>query len=363
MILLTILAAATAVHAAPQPVREVNHPTPPAQVVFIADAARGAERSEVLVLGTAHLSSLPADFDRTRFNPLLDRLAQWRPQIIAIEALSGAQCDYLRAFKFAYPDTAEDYCPDPTPARTALGIDQARAEAEIEQILAKSAQERPPAQRRRLAVLFLAAGDPASARLQWLRLPVRERATDSAITAELAERLNRSRGPNENYDLAVALAVRLGLDRVYPVDDHTGDRATGPNDQAFGEALMAIWKGTPGAELARGRYEAGMEKFKKDGDVLAWYRDINSQRALTDAIRFDFAAAAADRKPEGIGRRYLAYWETRNLRMVANIREAMGPVPGARVLAIVGSSHKPYYERYLGVLSEVRLVDVRSVLK
>lgn len=44
------------------------------------------------------------------------------------------------------------------------------------------------------------------------------------------------------------------------------------------------------------------------------------------------------------------------------MREAMGPTPGTRVLAIVGSSHKPYYERYLGVLSEVRVVSTDSVL-
>ena len=69
----------------------------------------------------------------------------------------------------------------------------------------------------------------------------------------------------------------------------------------------------------------------------------------------DFAAGHADRAP----RLDDAAWAG----MVANIREAMGPTPGARVLAIVGSSHKPYYERYLGVMSEVRLADVNKLLQ
>lgn len=97
--------------------------------------------------------------------------------------------------------------------------------------------------------------------------------------------------------------------------------------------------------------------------MLAFYRQANSAQALRDAVRFDFAAAAADRSAEKVGRRYLAFWETRNLRMAANIREAVGPTPGIRALAIVGSSHKPYYERYLGVTSEVKIADLAPVLR
>lgn len=358
MSLLMILAAATA-SPAPAPYR----PTPSARIVEIVDSARGADRSEVLVLGTAHLNALPAEFDRARLAPLLDRLVRWKPQIIAIEALTGTQCDYLRTFKFAYPDTAETYCPDAGPARTALGLDQAGAEAEIERILAQPAADRPAAERRRLAALFLAAGDPASARVQWWRLPTSERKAEGALNADLVETLNRVGKPNESIDIAAALAVRLGLERVYPVDDHTGDRATGSTDGHFDERLMAIWKAAPGAEAARAQYESAFESVKNGADILTWYRQTNNPATLIAAVRSDFAAAAADREASHVGLRYLAYWETRNLRMVANIREAMGPTPGARVLAIVGASHKPHYERYLGMMSEVRLADVQTVLK
>jgi pheromone shutdown protein TraB len=46
--------------------------------------------------------------------------------------------------------------------------------------------------------------------------------------------------------------------------------------------------------------------------------------------------------------------------MAANIREVVGP--GARVLAIVGASHKAYYERYLGMTSDVVLADMDRIL-
>nr|WP_274604265.1 DUF5694 domain-containing protein [Sphingomonas sp. CFBP 13706] len=64
-----------------------------------------------------------------------------------------------------------------------------------------------------------------------------------------------------------------------------------------------------------------------------------------------------------LGASYVGYWETRNLRMVANIREVLGRAPGTRLVAIVGASHKPYYEAYLNQMRDVKLVDVEPVLR
>ncbi len=47
--------------------------------------------------------------------------------------------------------------------------------------------------------------------------------------------------------------------------------------------------------------------------------------------------------------------------MVANIREAVGP--GSRLIAIVGAGHKAYYERYLGVSSDIEIADIDQILR
>ena len=49
--------------------------------------------------------------------------------------------------------------------------------------------------------------------------------------------------------------------------------------------------------------------------------------------------------------------------MVANIRTAFGNRPGARVLNIVGASHKPYYDAYLDMMSDVKLIDAETIIK
>ena len=177
-----MLAAAIALAGPSAPVREVNPPTPAARAVWLADQAMRDPESEIVVLGTPHLSMLPPEFDRTKLEPLLARLAAWRPAMIMIEGVGGAQCDYLRTFAAFYPGVAEDYCPAAQNARDALGLDQAGAEAEIARLLASTQANRPAAERRRLAALFLAAGDPASARVQWLRLPEAERIPADGLT-------------------------------------------------------------------------------------------------------------------------------------------------------------------------------------
>lgn len=75
------------------------------------------------------------------------------------------------------------------------------------------------------------------------------------------------------------------------------------------------------------------------------------------------AATFVEPSPQRFGRGYLGYWETRNLRMVANIRDVLGLHPGTRLLAIVGASHKGYYEAYLNQMHDVRLVDAEKVLR
>ncbi len=49
--------------------------------------------------------------------------------------------------------------------------------------------------------------------------------------------------------------------------------------------------------------------------------------------------------------------------MVANIRAAFATQPGARVLPVVGSSHKAYFNAYLDVMHEVQLVDAEAILR
>lgn len=317
---------------------------------------------ELLVLGTPHLSGLPEGFKPESLEPLLARLARWKPAIIAIEGLSGPDCEFLIRYQPLYPGAA-DYCWDPSMAQRAIGLDMVAATVEADKLLGAWPANPTPANRRRLAALFLAGGERPSALVQWLRLPVSERCAgdglDAALVAELNKLMTRR---NENFLIGSALAARLGLERVYATDDHSADGVTASleKDPGYGAALQRIWDNP--VVKARIAADKGLEA-KLDGDgVLAMYRSYNDPAMMGQAFDSDFGAALADTSPQQYGRRYTGWWETRNLRMVANIRAAMAVRPGARTLAIVGASHKGYFEAYLNMMHDVRLVDAATIL-
>lgn len=320
-------------------------------------------RGEALILGSPHLSGLPDGLAPENLEPLLARLAAWQPEIITIEAVSGPDCERLIRYKPLYPG-ASDYCRDPTAAQTIVGLDMVAATIEADRLLAAWPANPAPGERRRLAALFLAGGEPASALVQWLRLPVSERRAGDSLDATLVAQLDKLvTQRNENYLIGSALAARLGLERVHATDDHSADATTASidKDPGYGAAMQRIWDNP----LVKERIAADAELEKKlDGKgILALYRAYNDPAAMRMAFDSDFGAALADATPQNYGRRYAGWWETRNLRMVANIRAAMAAQPGTRTLAIVGASHKGYFEAYLNMMHDVVVIDAAAILK
>ncbi|HEV8408386.1 MAG TPA: DUF5694 domain-containing protein [Sphingomicrobium sp.] len=323
--------------------------------------------AEILVLGTMHLSQLPHRVDPKLFDPLLDRLARFKPQIITVEGLSGEECDTLRRFKPQHgADTWDTYCWPTDEIEKTTGLNISEAQAEADRTLAGWKGSPAPAQRRRLAMLFLAAGDRGSAMVQWLRLPETERHSGDGLTAPMVEILERKGKPlNENYTIAAALAARLGLERIYEVDDHTADTPLDENSEqghAYAKAIEGAWKAKP-APPVRAQEDRLEANVRSGADILALYRLMNEPQTQRATIASDMGRNASFTSPELYGRQYVAWWETRNLRIVANIRATLQQDPQGRVLSIIGATHKGYLDAYLNMMQDVRLIDAEQVLR
>lgn len=318
-------------------------------------------RAQVLVLGTTHLSGMPASFKPGLLEPLLQRLATFKPDVIAIEALSGETCDLMLRHSAVYSTVdVSNYCWNPAQAKAATGLDVPAAIARIKSTLADWPPHPAPHQRRNLAALFMAANDRASALVQWLRLPATERHAGDGLDDSLVALLDGLRiKRNENYLIAAPLAARLGLEQVAAMDDHTGDNIAIDDEEAFSKAVRAAWN-SASAQARPIRERA--DELSKGEDMLALYRQLNQPETLRTQVAVDFGAAMGDPSPQHYGQRYVAGWETRNLRMAANIRAAFRDRPGARVLVIVGNSHKPWLDNLLGLMQGIDLVDAQKIL-
>lgn len=322
--------------------------------------------AELLVLGTAHLSELKT-LDPKLLQPLLDRLARFNPQIITVEGLSGEECEILRQFKPQHgADTWDTYCWPTDEAEKATGLNVSQAAAEADRTLAAWPSSPTAAQRRHLAMLFLAANERSSAMVQWLRLPEPERRAGDGLTPAMVEILERKGKPlNENYAIAAALAAQLGLERIYAVDDHTADTPfdeKSPEGQAYAKAIEGAWKEKP-APAVRDEEQRLEKNLHTGADVIALYRLMNQPKTQRDTIASDMGRNVAYPSPKLYGRQYVAWWETRNLRIAANIRATLQQNPQARVLSIIGATHKGYLDAYLDMMQDVRIVDAMQFLR
>ncbi len=319
----------------------------------------GGPRTQVLVLGTMHLSQMPDTFKVEQLEPILERMARFKPAIITIEAISGENCDHLQRYAVLYPEVADSYCWDTEAAKKATGLDVPAALAEVEKTMAAWPEHPTHAQRRRLIALFAAANDRASTVVQWLQLPTAERRVGDSLDAALVAQVEKSAvSKNENITIAAVLAARLGLQRVYAIDDHTADSVDIKGGQALAETVKAIR-----AENANAPIYAKSKAMESGGDLLTQYRFFNSPETNRAFIAADFGASVKHHSPQYYGRQYVAWWEARNLRMVANIRAVIGNHPGARVLSIVGASHKAYFDNYLDLMHDIEVEDAEAWLR
>lgn len=318
----------------------------------------------LLVLGTPHLSGMPDTFKAEQLEPVLERLAAWKPQAIAIEAISGPQCHFMRQYPDRYAESVEVYCADPAAAQAATGLDVPTATAAWHKALSTWPERPAAADRRRLAALFLAGGESASALVQWLRLPQAERKAGDGLDDNLVAQLESLRvRKDESMLIAAALAARLGLERVYAMDDHTADSPV-PDSLAadYGAAITTAWNNAA-TEQRMADSKALQARLGTPGAMLDIYRYHNGPDQGQLIYDSDFGAALNEPSAARFGRGYLGYWETRNLRMAANIRDMFAVKPGMRGLVIVGASHKAYIENYLDQMHDMAVVDALEVLK
>jgi len=327
-----------------------------------AKASDTRARAQVLVLGSAHLAQVTPQLPDASLETVIDRLVAFRPDIIAIENLPGESCDTAARHPTTY-DAQEfsTYCLNLEVARRSTGLDVPAALAEMNQLLKQWPTNPNPAQRRRLAAVAMAAGEDATAALQWRQLPPSEQREGDGVDAALAAQL-KALGARKGEVTKVALPVaqRLSLARLHAMDDHSGDNVAVSDGAAYGRAIQTAWDGAK-AQISTVRDREA--QLLRAQDAMGLYRHMNDPAALRVALASDFGAAAAEPSPEKYGRIYVGGWETRNLRMAANIRATFRERPDARVLVIVGASHKPLLEQLLGMLEGVEIVDALQVLR
>lgn len=325
------------------------------------------EPTKVMVLGTAHLNYADDDWDPVVLEPLVDRLASFAPDVIAIENQPGPTTHKVWAYRTILPKAAAAYAGRAllmsTTAGLSLDMDMPQAEAELRRKLASLGDNPVSSDRRRLVALFAGAGDPYSALVQWWHLPESERMPGDGLSRRLAEQLEElAQERDEGVLIAARLAVRLDLQRLHQVDSQEEDVFTPEEADLFYRNVFPVVSESYNADPASKR-RGKVADMTSPERALKAYRNLNNERIERRLAELEWRGAMTMNSEQDVGRKRVAAWEARNLRMAANIREASARAPGGRVLVIVGATHKLWLEAYLGMMSDIVIVSTDAVLE
>ncbi|TQV72759.1 hypothetical protein FLL45_14900 [Aliikangiella marina] len=322
--------------------------------------------SQVFVLGTNHLSGINDEYSLDILNNLLDKLEAYQPDLIAIEALPPVETQSMAALMKEHGRVLKSYGRFQTrysiEAQNALSKSWSDAMAEVTMSVPRCGSHE---ERQNCVLLYLASYDYYTALLLWDK-------GDKAFKSKFAKNFRRihegfSRritSSNEYISIAIALAKRLDLERLYPVDSHSEKGPLGrhfeqPKKEAdANKAMSGVSQDHP--------FIISMKKNWKDaadsGDVLPYYQFVNSPEAMQSDLEFQWTPWLANDGKSRIGNTRVAFWEFRNLNMAAHITRVMADNPGKKMVYIVGSSHKYYVEKYLKQMRVIEVVDAEKVL-
>jgi hypothetical protein len=326
-------------------------------------------QSQVLVLGTLHLSG-----ERERLEPghllsLLDLLERFSPTRIAVESLTTDEVALLAELETDVPAAAQvlDMFARGTltagqTMQRALGVHRVVADGLARAALEDGGSSLTDDQRLALVGWLLAAYELNSAALQWSYLSPESRGRDQTLPAEIRDLLDgRLESANEVVTLASALARRLGLQRLHSIDSQYDGVRTLSAPEA---ALETLFSDPMRGELRDREWAARADSLKDAafaaGDLLSLYRWINGQEYQRgDLTQWNWLFEG--RHPDGLDRFRYAMWELRNIRQATQIMDVAASGRPERVLVVVGSSHKPHLDRLLGVHLSVRTVQLADL--
>jgi hypothetical protein len=347
------------------------HPvqTPDAIDQVLAPQVTPAFQSQVLVLGTSHLSAYADRLEPRHLDALLDRLERFAPTRIAVESLTADEIALLEELETHDPAAARildmfarGALAAGQTAQEALGLDRADAALRARATLADNHDALTDAQRLNVVGWLVAAYELNSAALQWSYLTPEARQREHPLPTDIRDLLDRRlHSANEVVSLATPLARRLGIQWLHSIDSqYDGVRTL----SAPTEALQTLFGDPARGELmdrtAVARADSIRDAAFADGDLLPLYQYINSpDHQLADLTQWNWLFQ--NRHPDGLDRFRYAMWEIRNLRQATHIVDVAASGQPDRLLVIVGSSHKAYLDRLLATQLSIKLVQLEDL--
>ena len=326
--------------------------------------------TKVFVLGSTHLSGVSGQFEPSMVDSLIALLDEYGPNAVGVEARSGRQIAAMERWGGRFEGVLDRFASTSlhhgNRIRDHAGWTWSEANRRADSLLTVARSDTMAlGTESRLALIesLMAAYRLPTAVLQWKYLSPEARSSQDVLPDTTVQDLNkRLTAANETYSIGMRLAHKRGHKRLYPIDDQTEkDLAMEAGRvlmKAIGDSIRKAFKTNPVFRRADSIEKAALE----EGTFLPYYRYVNRAKVSRADVDLQWRTMLEVDLPGDVGRQWLALWETRNLHSVGHIQRVVSQHPGEKVLVIVGSSHKPFYDTYLRQMMGVKVVGAEEVL-
>ncbi|WP_335920440.1 DUF5694 domain-containing protein [Shewanella algae] len=323
-------------------------------------SAKSKLQTQVMVLGSLHLSNIKQQLDSRSLSSILEPLSRYQPTAIAVEPLRPQDIATMINGSGEYQTVLDHFVGQRFLAlaikeQQELRLSAQKALESLEPLLDETSLE--PVQRARLIKLAVAAYHKEIALLHWHYLD--KTAASPTISTELQLYLEQlAASNNEKNTLGNNLAMALKLKRIYPIDDHLDKDLYRPIEAR----LLESYNQSPhAAALAKSDYINKPQRLKAEaletGNWLPLFSWLNSQEYQRAVIDQEWSLFIDKDLTQDAALSRVALWEIRNLNMSSHIMRVVAANPGGRVLVIVGASHKVFLEQYLANMLGVKLIQ------
>lgn len=304
--------------------------------------------TRLLILGATHIGRGPEKEPAEALAGLVDRVVGWSPDALAIEALPGELIHAYVRLGGPWADLRVGGLPEAVACARAA---DALFEGDLWEARRVGADRSRALSER--VVAWCAALEPYTA----LLLAREAQGIPDAVS--LALRDVAAKG-DERSRIAGGAAARLGLQRLYPFDDHSDGVAMADVEEAeharFGRDLHA--------QVADHRFVHSQDVMAAvdEGDIWPALALRNSPSGVAESDLLESGFVLEHGSPSGLARKAHAGWRARNLLMAGRLRSVTGEHPGGRVLALVSHAHKGPLEAALGEnQGDLEIADVSEL--
>ncbi|WP_413472821.1 DUF5694 domain-containing protein [Shewanella baltica] len=322
-------------------------------------------QTQVMILGTSHLSTIKNQLEESSLSPIIQILEDFQPTAIGVEALRAEDIITMLNGSDEYQPVLTEFVGDTLlllakKEQEDLGVSAKEAIAKLNVLLDAPAFT---AKQRIEVIKFAIAGyNKDTAALNWRY--VDERSAIKTLSVELQQYLNkRIQSNNETNALAATLALKLNINRLYPIDDHLD------KDLYSGmlERLMDSYNASKAFKaFSTSEYINKLERLKaqgaESGDWLPLFTWVNSDEYMSDVIDKEWRLFVDEDLDVEAALSRIALWEIRNLNMASNIMRVVANHVGGKVIIVVGSSHKVFLDQYLSNMIGVKIVQFNDML-